>query len=102
MAYISFTSRWVEPILDGRKTQTLRRTIPATVAVADTIHALCDHRYGPFADLAVLSVDRIALVDLTRADARREGLRSLPHLLDALDALYPGVPNLMRLKFQLA
>jgi hypothetical protein len=41
--------------------------------------------------LNVISIDRVQVADLTRADARREGIGSLSELLDAIGVLYPGV-----------
>ena len=39
----------------------------------------------------MISIDRVQVADLTRADARREGIGSLSELLDAIGVLYPGV-----------
>ena len=100
--YLFFKAPSVPLILDGIKVQTLRKNLAGTVITSDIVHAMCDHSRPPFARLHVVSIDRVHIDDLTRADARREGLRSLPHLLDALDALYPDADHLMRLRFRLA
>ena len=49
-----------------------------------------------------VSIDRGQVADLTRADARREGIGSLPELLDALGAVYPEVASVIRVRFRLA
>jgi uncharacterized protein YqfB (UPF0267 family) len=102
MAALRFTGKWIEPIRAGVKTQTLRRQLPATVIMADRFHALNGYRKGspPFAELEVISVDRVHRSELTEADARREGVGSLAELRDTLEALYPGAGPLMRVRFR--
>ena len=99
--YLSFKAHLVPLILSGTKTQTLRRTVPRSVILADEIIALCSHAEPPFATLIVTAIDRVAVADLDHGDARREGT-SLPALLDALAALYPDAEHLMRVQFRLA
>ena len=101
MPTLFFRAPYVPLILDGTKTQTLRRTVAGTVVCSDVIHAMCSHAEPPFATLHVVSIDRVDVADLTRADARREGT-PLPALLDALDALYPDADSLIRVQFRLA
>lgn len=50
----------------------------------------------------MISIDRVQVPDLTRADARREGIGSLPELLDAIGVVYPEVALLIWVRFRLA
>ncbi len=85
MPRLSFKGRWIAPILSGSKTQTLRLRIPATVWIAETIDAACRWGDPPFARLRVLEIDQVRIGDLTPADARREGMRSLAELIDLVE-----------------
>jgi hypothetical protein len=102
MATLRFTGKWIEPIRAGVKTQTLRRQLPSTVIMADRVNALNGYRKGgrPFAELEVMSIDRVRVSELTAEDAGREGLDSLAELLEVLEALYPGAGALMRVRFR--
>ena len=51
--------------------------------------------------LDVISIDRVQVADLTRADARGERIGSLPELLDGLGAVYPEVASVIRVRFGL-
>jgi uncharacterized protein YqfB (UPF0267 family) len=63
--------------------------------------ARCDHAQPPFARLRIISVRPVNRARLTRADARREGLRTLTELHEVLDAVYPEVERLLRIRFML-
>ena len=76
MPTLRFRAHLIDPILSGRKVQTLRARIPHTVACAEVIDAACRYDRPAFARLAVVSIDRIAVADLTRADARRDNPRA--------------------------
>src|SRR5262245_8045560 len=94
---LRFTAGFITPILKGRKTQTLRKR--SRLQRGDVFDAGCRYGDPPFAQLRVTKVDVVTRDDLTEADARREGALSLSHLLDALDALYPDVPEFVRVRF---
>ena len=101
MAVLYFKSRWIDPILDGVKTQTLRRRIPGTLWCDDTFDAGCSWLDPPFARLEVVSIDHVHVDDLTRADARR-GATMLGTLIDGIEQTYPDVASLVRIRFRLA
>lgn len=99
MTTLRFKAPLIERILSGRKTQTLRARVPATIARGSTVRAACRYDRPPFARLRVVSVDRVALAELTRADARREGPASLDELVAGVARLYPDVASLVRVRF---
>jgi hypothetical protein len=88
MPILSFQSRWVEPILTGRKTQTLRRTLGG-LDRAETVPAYCDHGRPPFAHLPIRSIEPVHRSDLTDLDAAREGMSDLGRVGSVLDRLDP-------------
>ena len=101
MPVLRFTREWVDPILDGRKTQTLRKNVARTVRPGEVVDAQCGSRYRPetFAQLEVISVEPVALDDLTRGDARREAV-TYRRLIDGIQSLYPGVSQFTRVIFR--
>lgn len=99
MTTLRFKAPLIEPILSGRKTQTLRARVPATIVRGSTVHAACRYDRPPFARLRVVSVDQVELGQLTRADARREGLASLDELVVGVARLYPDIASLIRVRF---
>jgi ParB family chromosome partitioning protein len=65
-----------EPILEGRKTQTSRTTIPdPKLKAGATVYASV--REPHFADLRIVSIERKKLKYFNDEDAKREGYRSL-------------------------
>jgi hypothetical protein len=97
-----FQARWVEPIQSGRKTQTLRRHAPPGAHPGLTVPALCRWGEPPFAMLHVQSVERVSVALLDEDDALREDVGSVGELLAALDAVYPGIDDVVRIRFKLA
>ena len=103
MAVLRFTKQWIEPILSGRKTQTLRKKVSSTVIVAETVEAWNGYsRDRMFAVLVILAVDTVAVSELSELDAHRDGFESLPELRRALRGLYPGTRSLYRIRFRVA
>ncbi len=73
MASLWFKKRYVEPILSGQKTSTIRMKKPK-VGVGDTV----TFHVGPkpsFATVQIQSVEEVAFDDLP--PARKDGLRSV-------------------------
>jgi uncharacterized protein YqfB (UPF0267 family) len=99
---LRFKAPLIDPILTGRKTQTLRARIPASIVRGSVIDAGCRYDRPAFARLRIVSVDQVELEELTQADAGREGLASLEELVTGVGRLYPDVAQLIRVRFELA
>ena len=102
MPKLRFHRMWMRPILDGRKTQTLRRTRPSEVWSGTVVDAEIKGSRGPFtfARLEVLVVEHVPLDALDAGDARREAVE-LPELVEGIQALYPGATQFVRVIFRL-
>lgn len=97
---LQFKHKYVDLILSGAKTQTLRAKPPrgARVGVSLTLR----NGYGPralFARAVVASVDEVRVSDLTESDARLGGFASLTSLLDELATLYRAPEILYRVRW---
>lgn len=95
---LRFLSRFAEPILQGRKTQTLRRR--TRLRVGQVAVALAAGQ--PFARLRVTHLERVRLAELGPADLLREGgsPRSVDALLRALRSLYGAdLTHVYRIRF---
>lgn len=107
MAYLRFTSNYIEPILAGRKVTTMRAndSIAASMKAALDRDGLIDARcrYGdpPFARLRVTAVERKPVRDLRAADALRDGFGSARELRSVLRRRYPGVTTFWLIRFRL-
>jgi uncharacterized protein YqfB (UPF0267 family) len=101
MPLLRFQARWIDPILSGAKTQTLRRSLSGSVLCAEVVDAACRYDRPAFARLRVTAIDRVGVAELTEIDAVREGL-SLEELRETVESLYPGVRALLRVRFALA
>jgi hypothetical protein len=103
MARLRFQSRWIGPILDGRKVQTLRRParLPRAVLALEIVEASSNDAEPPFARLQILSIDRVYVSHLAPVDATREGLETLSELRAVLRATYGTRPGkLVRIRFR--
>lgn len=103
VAYLGFTREWVLPILEGRKTQTLRRPARLPRAIytgSEPIEARNNHNRPPFARLDIVQIDTVTVEQLTRGDAKREAVPSLKALRVILTDLYGEEPGpLVRIRF---
>jgi hypothetical protein len=84
MSLIFFDKRYVQAILRGEKTTTLRRwksrrVRPGGRALAPGVGWL-----------KILACDPVALSDLTEADAQADGFGSLKELFETLAQIYPN------------
>lgn len=90
MRQISFKQRFIAPILDGTKRQTLRTR--TTVETGDLALARCRYDRPAFARLRILGVERTQLGDLTERDAIADGLASLADMRQLWGRMYPDEP----------
>lgn len=99
MARLAFKQGFIEPILKGAKTSTLR---PSTrVQAGDDVDLACQWGKPPFARARVESVSEVRREDFDEDLARAEGFESLEDLLDVIDQLYPTVGSFVRIDFAL-
>ena len=92
-----FSEQWVEPITEGRKVQTIRRT--ARVAPGDQVTAMVKGR--AFARLEIEAVDVVPVAELDAHDARREDVPDVETLRQAVHRLYRGADVVARVRFRL-
>lgn len=101
MRMIGFQGRYIDPILTGRKTMTLRRAgargLPRD---GETVNLRCRYDLPPFAQAVVDSVSPITVDDLTDADAHMDGHVDLASLRAAVADLY-GDADLVCVRFTL-
>jgi hypothetical protein len=86
---LSFKKRFIAPILEGRKTSTLR--LKSHVTPGDMVKAICRYHEPPFAQLQILSVDRVHFAELSEGDAIVEGFQALDELQQEIKNVYPGL-----------
>ena len=91
-ARISFKKMWIEPILQGHKTQTMRSRKPK-YEVGDRVAATCEWGKPPFCELVVADVERISLDQITDQVARADGFASAVELREFLEATYPDIED---------
>lgn len=101
MRSLSFKQRYIEGILSGDKTSTLRKQA-GRLAQGDVIAATCVWTDPPFAHLRVTAVEAVGIGDLTDGIARDDGFESAVELRKELAALYPGLETLTRICFEVA
>lgn len=101
MKRLSFKSRYIEPILDGTKTQTLRRYSTTLPQAGEPVSFRCRQDQPAFATARVVAVDGpLTLDDLDEADAAVNGYENLESFLDDVRVLY-GSAGLARVSFVL-
>jgi hypothetical protein len=100
MPVLTFKKHYIEPILAGRKSQTLRANIPYTLVPGCVVDAKCRWTDGPFARLLVRSVRWIHRQDIDERSARLDGFQTVADLMDALDRIYPNVEHLAEIRFE--
>lgn len=96
---LSFKKTYVEPILEHRKTSTIRAA--SNIAVGDEINLTCDWGKPPFAKAVALRVTEVTLADMDDALARAEGFESRQELIAALADHYPDTEHFVRIDFAL-
>jgi hypothetical protein len=112
MKQIYFKKRFIAPILEGTKTQTIRRVkrrqasfdgMRDQYAPGEAIAAICQYHKPPFAILNVVGSEVIRFASLDEADATADGFTNLAELREALLELLPDAEHvdLLRIRFAL-
>lgn len=99
MRQLAFKQVYIDPILQGAKTTTLRRN--ARVAEGDLVNATCRRGHPPFAVLRVRKVHEVRIDDLTDGDAMEDGFVDREDLKKAISDIYPEADRLFRIVFSL-
>ena len=99
MAQLAFKQRFIEPIQEGRKRQTLRKQ--TLLKEGDLVTARCQWNAPPFAYLRVTAVERVERDLLTGLDAHLDGFDSLDEMLDFMDRTYGCLESCVRVSFEL-
>jgi hypothetical protein len=87
MPQILFKRRFIDAIRRGDKTTTLRRWKSCRLHAGDRARVM------GLGWLNILSCEKIALKDLTEADALADGFKSLKDLQKTLAQIYPNCAN---------
>jgi hypothetical protein len=98
VARLSFKKRYVAPILEGVKVQTIRRNF--TGEAGDVVEATCAWGDPPFAKLKIVEVERIVPGLLTDEDARLDGHENAADLRKAIHDIYGDVRAVARVRFE--
>ena len=97
---LQFKGCYIEPILRGSKTQTLRAVLGAGARIgADLTFANGYRPHSLFARSTLVAIDQVAVMDLSESDAVAGGLESRDAMLSALAKLYPTAQSLWRLRW---
>jgi len=96
---LSFKKAYIEPILAGRKTSTLRAG--THIDVGDEVMLTCDWGKPPFAYAIARAVSDVGLADIDSDLARAEGFDTREELVAALLDHYPDVERFVRVDFEL-
>ena len=83
---IDFDPKYVQKILSGKKRATIRRGI-RQVKPGDVVVLTADNK--PFATAQIVRVSLKRVSELTNADARKDGYRSVQRLKHELRRFYP-------------
>ena len=97
---LNFSPEWIEPILSGSKRLTVRRA-GSGYRSGDVVKAM-RRNHPAFASLTVDKVKTARLDQLTPAQARLDGRRSVGDLREALGRLYPEEEQFDVIWFRLA
>ncbi|WP_297775438.1 ASCH domain-containing protein [Mycobacterium sp.] len=96
---LGFTANYIEPILAGAKTTTLRARRPK-FGPGDVFGARCRYGDPPFAMLRCVRVEGVTVAGLTAQDALLDGFDSAEALRATLRKLYPRQDVLWRIVFE--
>lgn len=99
MPGIAFKKVYVEPILKGKKTQTVR--LGTSLTEGETLVAHCRWGDPPFAHLRVTEIIRKGINDLTDDDALRDGYANRGDLVEAVQTFYPHAEQVALIRFEL-
>jgi hypothetical protein len=97
---LTFKRQYVDPILAGRKTLTIRDLRTPIFAVGEQVEFRTHWSRPPFARAVVTDVATVPVEALQRGDALREAMRSRAELLAAVRALYPHAERVRVIGFQ--
>lgn len=100
MRRIGFQARWIEPILSGVKTSTIRRASGPLPRPGEVVGLRCRYDQPPFAHARIVSVSPLALGQVDEQIARSDGFEGISALCRAILDLYGHVP-LARIIFEL-
>jgi uncharacterized protein YqfB (UPF0267 family) len=96
-----FRRQFVEPILAGRKTATIRDLRTPQPPVGEELELRTHWTQPPFARAVVTDAATIPVDALTRGDALREAMRSRAELLEVVRAIYPHARKVRVIGFRL-
>lgn len=98
-AMLSFKAKYMRPILEGSKIQTLRKS--TRLRRGDLVAATCSWSRPPFALLEVEDVRQVRVAELDDALAHADGFEDVHDLRKALQDLYPDEAVFAAIRFRL-
>ena len=96
----TFFSCFVADIQAGRKTITIRDESEANWQPGQRLALFTNPEHQPFGTIEVLSVKAVAFDELNEEHARQENM-TLPELKQVIREIYPDLPPLYVIEFQL-
>ncbi|MEB8284376.1 N(4)-acetylcytidine aminohydrolase [Aeromonas veronii] len=96
----TFFSRFVADLQAGRKTITIRDESEANWQPGQRLALFTNPEHQPFGIIEVLSVKAVAFDELNDEHARQENM-TLPELKQVIRDIYPDLPPLYVIEFQL-
>ena len=96
----TFFGRFVADIQSGRKTITIRDESEANWQPGQRLALFTNPEHQPFGTIEVLSVKAVAFDELNDEHARQENM-TLPELKQVIRDIYPDLPPLYVIEFQL-
>lgn len=97
---LRFKARYIEPILAGRKTQTLRTQLSPNIIPGVIVNAACHYDRPPFAELRIRDIRSVRVGDIDDACARADGFSDAQSLRLALSETYPTASVLFAIRFK--
>ncbi|MNH11714.1 hypothetical protein D3C79_712360 [compost metagenome] len=96
----TFFGRFVDDILAGRKTITIRDESEANWQPGQRLSLFTNPEHQPFGDIEVLTVEPVAFDALSDEHARQENM-TLAELKQVIRDIYPALPPLYVIEFKL-
>lgn len=101
MPALAFKARFVEPILRGEKTSTIRKWVPHSVDAGVLVDFYNRRMDPPFCTVRITRRSMVTHAEFNEELAKQEGFDSPEELHKALDDFYPAIKEFVMLEFEL-
>ena len=97
---LPFYQRFVQDIITGKKTITIRDAKAKDYTIGQTVNAITDHDKKIFAELQIFTIESILFNELNDSHAKQENMPLL-ELKETIRKIYPDVDELYVIGYQL-